>query len=276
MTKEAADAQPRYMANLKLFSSKLEDTKSGGLIVRDVLTLGEGKWHASNWPWPVYYSPSELEKATVSENSLWDGHQNKSPTGKVGHFMNQHYDPARKGIVADVFLHGRSTKSRDLIEMVKAGAAGEIDPLWVSVEHTSNDFYNKDLDQYEARGIDIMGLAVVDSGACRTCRLNENNTNHSKGMDLEPKELEQVTSTVTTKVTETVTKELSEVKAKNADLEKQNKELSEALAKEAKARESVETTVKALAERVEKIEKTPLPNVGKVGALAAEDLIMLE
>lgn len=272
MTKEAADAQPRYMANLKLFSSKLEDTKSGGLIVRDVLTLGEGKWHASNWPWPVYYSPSELEKATVSENSLWDGHQNKSPTGKVGHFMNQHYDPARKGIVADVFLHGRSTKSRDLIEMVKAGAAGEIDPLWVSVEHTSNDFYNKDLDQYEARGIDIMGLAVVDSGACRTCRLNENNTNHSKGMDLElTKELEAKINKV-----DGLEKDLAEARKELAEA-KAVKSVSvadfEAVQNENKA---LRETVKGLAERVEKIEKTPLPNVGKVGAQVAEDLIMLE
>lgn len=261
MTTLAAELQPRFMSNLKLFSSRLEDTKSGGLLVRDVLILGEGKWHASNWPWPVYYSPSELEKATVSDRSLWDGHQNKAPSGKVGHFLNHHYDSKLKGVVADVFLHGHSSKSRDLIEMVKAGTSGEIDSLWVSVEHTSNDFYNKELDQYEARDIDIMGLAVVDSGACRTCKLNEDNTDSSKGMDLaELKELEASL--------EAVRKELAEARAVKyatpADVEsivKENKALQE--------------TVKALGERLEKLEKQPAPARTTVTA-AEPELIMLE
>lgn len=259
MSTIAGNARPRAL-NLKLFSDKFQDTPSGGLIVHDVLALQEGTWHPSNSPWPIRYSAAELEKSTWVDKSVWDGHSNKSPSAKTGVVLNPRYDAVQKGQVVDVHLHGLTQKSKDLVAMIKAGAKGEIDPLWVSVEHTSNDVFNQDTQQWEAHGIEYVGLAVVDSGACRTCRLNEENkTDLSKGMDLAEPTIKQLEESI-----DSLKKELAEAKAVKsvpvADFEtvqNENKALKESL--------------KGLAERVEKIEKQPAP--ARTGIVAEEKLL---
>lgn len=277
MTKEAEQAQPRKLRS-KLFSNKLEDTPSGGLIIHDVLALGEGQWHASNMPMPIYYSAAELEKSASkwSNTSMYDGHEHAAATKKVGNILNPRFDPEQKGVVVDVYYHGHNRASKDLIEMSKAGVAGEMDPLWVSVEHISRDVYNSELKRYEATAIEYLGIATVDAGACEKCRLNGENTdnNSSEGMDLETKELTEKYE-AQAKELEVAKKEITELKAVKtvpvADFEavqKMNKELAE-------AKDAITKELSDVKARIEKLEKAPAAAKTNVNTDNEPELIML-
>jgi hypothetical protein len=264
MSTEAGKRAPPRTLNLKLFSDRYEDTATGGFVVHDVPSLMEGVWHPSNMPHPIFYSKEELSKAKWSGHALWDGHSNKSPSSIVGMTKNERYGSASDGsmgLLSDVYFNNITSKSKDLVGMVKASAKGdaEVKPLSVSVEHYSDDVYNKKLDRWEATNIEIVGLAIVDEGACRTCRLNEvgmssagqyadpnldekHETDLSKGMDLELKELEDKFAGQANEL-EATRKELASLKAvKMVPVEEFEK---------------VKADLAATLARVEKIEKQP-------------------
>jgi len=155
---------------IELNSLKFQD-KDGGLLIKDVPLLAEGTWTDSNVQTPARYKGEVLEQFAKAwrDQSVWSRHAGGVPrniTEKIGTVIDPHYQD--RAVVGDVFLHGQNTQSRDTAMMVKAGLAE-----FVSVEHIGTEVWNPEESVYDVISLEFLGLAIVNKGACKKCRLNE-------------------------------------------------------------------------------------------------------
>jgi hypothetical protein len=153
-----------------LNSLKFQD-RDGGLLIKDVPLLAEGTWTDSNVGTPARYRGEVLEQFAGAwrDQSVWSRHAGGVPrsiTEKIGTVIDPHYQD--RAVVGDLFLHGQNTQSRDTIEMVKADLAE-----FVSVEHIGAEMWNPEENVYDVISLEFLGLAIVNKGACKKCRLNE-------------------------------------------------------------------------------------------------------
>lgn len=151
---------------------KFEDTPEGGLRVRGVKLLAAGTWTDSAQKTPCEYSPEILNRFATnwSDNAIWSRHFGGVPrniTEKVGIVENPRYDS--DAVVGDLHYHGLTQQSRDTISMIKNGLAN-----YVSVETLSKDKWNPGKKVYQADELGFTGLATVNQGACRVCKIRDN------------------------------------------------------------------------------------------------------
>lgn len=156
------------MLNFDITGSKFQEV-DGGLMVRDVLALDEGTWTDSAVGTPLYYTPKALAESVGNwkQSGFWTRHAGGTPrslTDKVGRVLNPRFQ--NTGMTVDIYLHKRTQVSRDAADMLLSGEADA-----VSIEHGGEEMYNPSLKRWETKSLTYYGLAMVDKGACETCRV---------------------------------------------------------------------------------------------------------
>lgn len=151
---------------------KFERTPEGGLRVKGVKLLAAGTWTDSAQKTPCEYSPEILKQfsSNWSDNAIWSRHFGGVPrniTEKVGIVENPRFDS--DAVVGDLHYHGLTQQSKDTISMIENGLAN-----YVSVETMSKDKWNVGKKVYQAQEIGFTGLATVNQGACRVCKIRDN------------------------------------------------------------------------------------------------------
>lgn len=233
---------------------------NGGLLVPDVRLIAPGTWTDSTQKTPCRYTPEILERyhANWTDLSYWSRHSGGTPrdiTDRIADIQNVRY---QDGVTADLFFHGATTKSQDAISLLKAAAAGKVPWPYSSVEMMTRDKWIISEKLFEAQEVLFDGAAMVNQGACRTCKIrnNEEGKPDETPSEQESKELEKDDSMADSKEleaqVEALKKELADLKAKPPEPPKLEipKELTELVA-------SQEKTIKELSARLEKMENAP-------------------
>lgn len=257
------------------FSTGKFQELEGGLLIRDIKLLSSGIWTDSNVKTPLFYPPEVLQRyySNWIDNAVWSRHNGGVPrdiTDKIGETRNQRYE--NEAIMGDIFLHGKTSKSRDTIELVKAGLAN-----FVSVEHGGKEMWNVGMKRYEAQDLTFGGVAVVNRGACAVCTIQNESIipeSHSLSAEAEIMELKELETKLTeterqlAESTKTVialqgtVKELQEASVvKGTKIGEFEKQLSESKTGIAEMTRQLGEAVK----RIEKIEKTPAPHTMVIG-----------
>lgn len=153
------------------FSSGKFQELDGGLLIKDVKLLANGTWRDSTVNTATYYPIKILQEFAANwlDNAIWSRHRGYPPiardiTDKIGEVQNPHFDT--DAVVGDIFLHGKTQKSRDTVELVKAGMAN-----FVSVEHFGKESFNPAEGRVEAEELSFIGAAIVSKGACGVCTI---------------------------------------------------------------------------------------------------------
>jgi hypothetical protein len=144
----------------------------GGLLVKGVKLLAAGTWTDSVQKTACRYTPAKLKEFAQNwtDKSLWSRHGGGVPrdiTEKIGDIRNIRYQ--EEAVVGDPFFHGRTSRSKDTMEMVKHSLAG-----FVSVEIATRDRWIPAEKLLEADVIRFDGAATVNRGACNVCTLRSN------------------------------------------------------------------------------------------------------
>jgi len=244
----------RYLAIEMVPSSDILES-DGGLTVPGVKLLAPGTWTDSTQKTPCRYTAETLERFTGNwtDKSYWSRHSGGTPrdiTDRIADIRNVRYED---GIIADLFFHGATSKSQDAISLLKAAASGKVPWPYSSVEMMTRDKWITSEKMYEAQEILFDGAAMVNQGACRTCKIR----NNEEGKPVETPSVDEKIQDETmadqkeleAKV-DALTKELETIKAKPIEPVKVEvpKELTEAMG-----------TIKTLSERLERLEKAPAP-----------------
>lgn len=149
--------------------SSYEAQDDGSLLVHDVIVMAAGTWTDMHGI-TTTFSPDLLQRCAGAweDNALWTRHAGGTPrsvTDKVGAVINPRYSPAEEAVMADLVLHNQTDASRACSALVQmAREAGGIKD--VSAETIV------EIDR-DGMVLDVVftGLALVEDGACETCRL---------------------------------------------------------------------------------------------------------
>lgn len=146
-------------------------TEDGGLLVKNVPIMACGEWTAMQGIY-TRFSPDVLMKCASNWMSygIWTRHPGGSPrdaTEKIGVVRDPHYDPSIAGgaVVGDLYLHQRSSESKSAGQLVQTPEAeGGISSVSAETELEMDN-------NGTVTNIVFTGLALVDEGACTTCRI---------------------------------------------------------------------------------------------------------
>ena len=173
MTEQQRD-QRRYLAvGLNLSQAQPEEQPDGSLVVRNAPLLKVGTWTDSVVGTPLHYPPETLAAYATEwkTNSYWSRHSGGTPhdfDDKIALIESPRF--MGDGVYADLRFHRATSKSRDaaayILRMRELGQ-----DVYSSVEHFWEEKYNADLQRMEATSITFLGAAMVDQGACRTCKI---------------------------------------------------------------------------------------------------------
>ena len=190
--------------------SSYEATEDGGLMIHGVVIMAAGTWvdmHGIQ----TTFSPEVLQACALNwaDNAVWTRHAGGTPrsvTEKVGAVLNPAYSPTENAVIADVFLHNQTDASRACASLVQmAREAGGIKDV------SAETIVDIDRDGI-VQDVTFTGLALVEDGACETCRLPAYSAQEDNDMAEETKQETEVE----TKTEETETK--TEVPKDNTDL----------------------------------------------------------
>ena len=215
--------------------------QDGGLLIKGVPMLAAGTWTDSAVGTPLNYPEGTLREYASNwlDNTGWSRHLGGVPrdvTDKVAELREPRYENG--AVTGDIFVHGATQKSRDLMEMVKRKLIS-----YVSVEHGGDERYNPATRQMEASTLSFLGFAFVNKGACKLCRINEAPKIPMPVVVPEVQETMADTKELEAQIA-TLTKELAEVKAKPAEVKVEiPKELSDKM--------------DAMAAKIKELEKQP-------------------
>lgn len=172
--------QRRYLAvGLNLSQAQPEEQPDGSLLVRNVPMLKVGTWTDSVVGTPLHYPLETLavDASNWKSNSYWSRHSGGTPhdfDDKIALIETPRF--MGDGVYADLRFHRSTQKSRDaaayLMRMRELGQ-----DVYSSVEHYWDETYNAELQRMEATGLTFLGAAMVDQGACRTCKIPQALTN---------------------------------------------------------------------------------------------------
>lgn len=250
----AADTDLHIRALATKFSKTQMVEQDGGLMIKGVPMLAVGVWTDSAVGTPLNYPESTLREyaSNWSDTTGWSRHLGGQPrdvTDKVAEALNPRFENG--AVTADIFVHGATQKSRDLMEMVKRKLIS-----FVSVEHTGSERYNPATRQLDAATLNFRGFAFAHKGACTKCRINEEKIPDPVVEPVEEimdtKELESQVAELTRKLAEMQTVKVAEPAEVKVEIPK---EITEALG-----------TIKTLSDRLDKLEKTPAAPVTSPGA----------
>lgn len=160
-------SQPRYTRHELTVSDDLPD--NGGVTLPNAILLAEGVWHDSLGPDPVTYTAANLAAAKIRDPTGWRSHANShSLEDDIGEVKNVHYDPAAKALVGDLYFHGLTDASRNVLGGIRARHATNL-PVYVSVEHVSNDIPTPS--GLTATDITLTGWIATVNPACTKCSI---------------------------------------------------------------------------------------------------------
>ena len=188
-----------------------EPTEDGGLMIHGVIIMAAGTWvdmHGIK----TTFSPEVLQACALdwADNAVWTRHAGGTPrsvTEKVGAVLNPTYSPTEAAVVGDVYLHNQTDASRacsSLVQMDReAGGIKDVSAeTIVDIDRDGN-----------VLAVQFTGLALVEDGACETCRLPAYSVQEDNTM------AEEETKQKTTEETKTEETEVTETEApKDEDL----------------------------------------------------------
>ena len=194
--------------------SSFEIQADGSLLVHGVVAMAAGEWTDMHGIKTIF-SPEVLQRcANVwADNAVWTRHSGGSPrsvTEKVGAVVNPNYSPTEAAVIVDLLMHNQTDASRSCSALVQmAREAGGI-----------KDVSAETMVEMDAEGnvLDMVftGLALVEDGACETCRIPAYGKEESAMAEDEVKKETEETTEETTK-TEDKT-EVKEEVPKEGDL----------------------------------------------------------
>ena len=149
--------------------SSFEASPDGGLIVHGVIIMAAGTWTDMHGI-TTTFSEDVLERCATAwdDNAVWTRHAGGAPrnvTEKVGIVANPYYSPADGAVMGDVILHNRTDTSRACSELVQmAREQGGIKDVSAETMVLMDE---------DGTVLDMVftGLALVEDGACETCRI---------------------------------------------------------------------------------------------------------
>jgi hypothetical protein len=256
----------RFLAIELTPTSDIQDM-DGGLLVPGVKLLAPGTWTDSTQKTPCRYTSDVLQRfaGNWTDMSYWSRHIGGTPrdiTDRIADIRNIRY---QDGVIADLFFHGATTKSQDSISLLKAASAGKVPWPYSSVEMMTRDKWIISEKLYEAQEVLFDGAAMVNQGACRVCKIRNNEWIQVDPQDeaIQRKEAEPPApeleiikdDTMDNKEleakVETLTKELADLKKAPEPVKAEiPKELTESIS-------TVTATVADALKRLEKLEKAP-------------------
>lgn len=238
--------------------------EGGGLVFPRVPLLAKGTWTDSAVGTPLNYGEKVLERdaGNWKASGLWTRHAGRSPrdvTDKVGEVRNQHYEEG--AVTGDLFFHLLTQQSRDSAELVKNGI---IDA--VSVEHGGTEIFNSSTKQYDADSIEFYGLALVERGACETCKIKLN-----EGTDMDEEQMKKALADLETKLKadfdaamKVKDDSLAQLSAEKEELSKKLAEFESKMAESSKAAEEKDKSLAEKEARIKELEKMPNPKLPEV------------
>ena len=190
--------------------SSFETQEDGSLLVHGVVIMAAGTWTDMHGI-TTTFSEDVLQRCAGSwaDNAVWTRHSGGSPrsvTEKVGAVVNPTYSPTEAAVIADLLLHNQTDASRSCSALVQmAREAGGIKDV------SAETMVEMDRD---GNVIDMVftGLALVEDGACETCRIPAYGKEESAMAD---EEIEKTTEEVKT---EDKVEETTETETKADDL----------------------------------------------------------
>lgn len=264
----------KHKRNLTIEFSPSADIQEvdGGLLVPGVKLLAPGTWTDSTQKTPCRYTGEVLERyhANWIDFSYWSRHGGGAPrdltTEWIADIRNLRY---QDGVIADLFYHGITNASQEAIKVIRAAQAGKIPFPYSSVEMMTRDKWIISEKLYEAQEVVFLGAAMVKEGACRVCRIRNNEwiqeepkvrkePEPEKELEQEPEQKKQESEMADNKELEaqieTLKKELETLKAAQKPPETPKAEIPKELTESIS---TLEKTIKELSGRLEKIEKGP-------------------
>lgn len=167
MSNTPSSQQPRYTRHELTVSNELPD--NGGATLPNAILLAEGTWHDSIGPKPVTYTAANLAAAKIRDPTGWRNHANSHGLeDDIGEVKNVHYDPVAKALVGDLFFHGLTDASRNILGGIRARHAAK-QPVYVSVEHISKDVQTTS--GLAATDITLTGWIATANPACTKCSI---------------------------------------------------------------------------------------------------------
>jgi hypothetical protein len=197
-TLSAGEDEPENELHRRVLSVEITPSSEiqkidGGLLVPGVRLLAPGTWTDGTQKTPCRYTQENLERfvSNWTDRSYWSRHERGVPrdiTDRIANIQNIRYDA---GVTADLFYHGATTKSKDAIAIVEAAQAGKVPWPYSSVEMRTRDKWLVAEKLFEAQEIVFDGAAMVNQGACRVCKIRNNEWAQTDAQeDLQKKEAE--------------------------------------------------------------------------------------
>lgn len=169
--------------------SSFERNEDGSLLVHGVIVMAAGTWTDMHGL-TTTFTEEVLQRCAQDwdDNAVWTRHAGGAPravTEKVGAVVNPRYSPADAAVVADVLLHNRTDTSIACSALVQmAREQGGIKDVSAEVMVVMDD-------DGTVTDMVFTGLALVEDGACETCRIPAYSAQEESDMaDEEKKETE--------------------------------------------------------------------------------------
>ena len=167
--------QVKHLVNHRLDFAG-DDDGGDAVELKNVVLLAEGEWHDSLSSYPTIYTPENLAEFTVADNTGWAVHSfSRGLNEEIGEFTNPRYDASKHAILVDIFLHGLTQTSRDVIGAIRARAKRGQNS-YVSVEMLTNDVMSDE--GMVATNIVITGWVTTPNPACQKCRIPKQNSDN--------------------------------------------------------------------------------------------------
>jgi hypothetical protein len=156
------------------YNKKLIELSGDGRVYRDCTMLTPGAWSDSVSMTEIHYTEDALiEMANKYQNDVYMmDREDKVPLNldhihkvlnSVGYAYKINYNDGVKG---DLYLHRLTADSRDIVRLIDNGYINAL-----SVEITTNDEWDPKDNKVYAKDINLIGLAIVESPACRDAKI---------------------------------------------------------------------------------------------------------
>lgn len=181
--------------------SSYELQEDGSLIIRGVVIMAAGTWYDMHGI-KCTFTPEVLQACADNwaDNAVWTRHPGGTPreiTEKVGSVINPSYSTADNAVIGDIYLHNQTEASRACSALV------QMDPSLGGIRDVSAETQLEITPDDIVVGVSFTGLALVENGACETCRLPAYSAKEGDTMTDEEKKTEEIKEETTeTKVEE--------------------------------------------------------------------------
>ncbi len=149
--------------------TSFEETADGGLLIHGVVIMAAGTWTDMHGI-TTTFSEEVLQRCAGAwdDNAVWTRHAGGAPrsvTEKIGAVINPVYSPSEAAVIGDVVLHRRTDTSKACSELVQmAREQGGIKDVSAETMVIMDGAGN-------VTDLVFTGLALVEDGACETCRI---------------------------------------------------------------------------------------------------------